>query len=208
MRNNFYRFAAGAAFAFILLASPGRAQAALAQNQVDAVLTLLAAFGADASVIQNVRATLTGSGASTGTSGSLQFTGSLAPGPEKISPGTKQVAFSSLSFFNNTTSAVTLYTLVIERSGSSGDSNLGTISILNNGVVIASAGSLDSRHQATLAFNNTTLQPGERITVGVYADISTKKSSNKTVQLNVVAINTSSPVLGGLPITGTKHTIR
>src|SRR3989344_5944376 len=59
---------------------PVVAQAALTQSQVDAIISLLTSFGADATTIANVKASLTGGTPSPAPAGTCTFTRSLTVG--------------------------------------------------------------------------------------------------------------------------------
>lgn len=186
----------------VLLASPAPAQAALTTAQVEAVLSLLAAFNADSATIANVRASLGGTTAPA--SGSLWFGAGIQPSATIVERGAEDVPFTTLTLANNTGATATIYTITVQRAGTGSDSSLRAIELKNTaGAILASATSLDSKHQATLTPSTLTIAPGQSITLTLAGDLSSKARSGKTLGLTVVAINASSPLAGTLPLTGT-----
>lgn len=197
---------AGFVFALALLASPASAQAALTEAQLATLLSMLTKFGESATTIQAIQAAL---GASAGTTGSLSFAPGTQPTAQEVKPGTESVSFTTVVITNNTKAAVTLYSLVVERGGTSTDANLKNLVLMQGTQALGNTvRSLDSRHQASLSANDLVLAAGQSVTLTVAADISTKKSRNRTVELAVVAVNSSSPIAGSLPLAGARHTIR
>lgn len=193
------------------VSTPIEAQAALLPQQVEAVIALLSAFGADKTVIANVRATL-GGGTTTAAptaAGSLGFAPGVQPPRLTLSPSTNDVPFTVVYLLNNTTAQVEIYTVTVERYGTASDSYLRSAQLRDaSGTTRDTVSSFDTRHQATLAGNGLTLAAGGSAVVTIVGDLTNKRAtSNKTIGLKVVAINASAPLLGTLPVSGTTHTI-
>ncbi len=189
----------------IFLASPAPAQAALTSAQVEAVLNLLSAFGADAKIISNVRATL--GGTATPAAGSLWFGAGQEPAVLTVEPGTERVPCTTISLINNSGGAVIIYTLTVERAGTASDSSLSEASLIGAaGAVLATAPTL-GKHQTTLTPGALTLAKGQSLTLTVAGTVAKSARANRTVGLTVVAVNASSPILGSLPLTGVLHKI-
>lgn len=74
------KYILGAVLSLGILVSPAYAQAALTNDQVQAILSLLTSFGADSAVIANVNSALTGTATSGTTSGGTSSTSSSTAG--------------------------------------------------------------------------------------------------------------------------------
>ncbi len=193
-------------FAFFLCAAfPASAQAALNASQINSILDLLTAFDADSATVARVRATLMGNAAPT--AGTLWFGAGVQPVATEISRSATDIPFTTITLTNNSASAATIYTITVERAGTASDSSVRTIELLQGSTLIASTNTLDSKHQAVLTPQNLAVPAGGTITLTLTGDLSSKARSNKTLGLSVVALNTSSPLSGVLPLVGTLQKI-
>ncbi len=305
--------AVGVAMAITLLGvSAPVSAAALSQAQVDAIVSLLQSFGADATTIANVKASLTGGtpipgGGSTGacpalsrdlklgssgtdvkalqvflnSSASTQVaaSGAGSPGNEstyfgsltqsaavkfqaannvspaagyvgpitraaiaavcgKVTPGPNptptptgpgitvsaasqpanslavasaaRVPFTTFTLTNNSSAAVTVNSVTVQRTGLGVDANFSGVVLLDsNGIQIGNAKTFNSNHQANVGDTGFTLGAGASMTFTVAGNManSSTVAAGQVVSLQVVAVNTSAPVSGSLPIVGASHTI-
>lgn len=189
---------------FITLPTP--AQAALTSSQIDAVLGLLSAFNTDSDTISRVRATLRGGAAPT--PGTLWFGAGTQPTATEVARNSTDIPFTTVTLTNNSSVSATIYTITVLRAGTASDSAVRTITLMDGATSLASATDLDTKHQATLAPENLTIPAGQSMTLTLAGDLSNKARSNKTIGLTVVALNTSSPISGALPLEGTLYTIK
>ena len=306
--------AVAGALVFGAFASATPAQAALTQSQVDAIISLLQSFGADAATIANVQASLTGGtptvpstptggtcyawtrdlqqgstgadvmalqkflngdaatmvnatgagspGNETSTFGPATkaavmkfqtkynvtpiagYFGSKSraqaalvcgggsptpPGPGPIPPGPQgtvsvgpaaqaanslapksasQVPFTTFTLTNNSSAAVTVNSVTVERTGFAQDAVFSGVILVENSMRIGNSKTFNSNHQATLDAA-LTLQPGQSRTVTVAGDIASDMTSyvGQVASITVIAVNTTGTVSGSLPITGASHTV-
>lgn len=122
--------------------------------------------------------------------------------------GSNRLPFTNFMVTNNTAAAVTVNSVTIERTGLGVDANFSGVVLVDSGALqIGTAKTLNSNHQASL--DGFTLNPGESKSLTVAGNISSTATSNngQIVSLKVVAINSSAPVAGSLPIVGASHTI-
>ena len=110
---------------------------------------------------------------------------------------------------NNSGTAQTINSVTVERSGLANKAVFSGVVLLDqDGTQLGNARTLNSNNQATIG-DSVTLQPGETRTFTVAGNMASSLSSyaGEVGGLNVVAINTSAPVTGSLPITGAQHTM-
>ncbi len=135
-------------------------------------------------------------------SAAAQPANSLAP------QGASRIPFTTFTLTNNTGAAVTVNNVTVQRTGFGVDANFSGIVLLDqNGLQVGTAKTLNSNHQANVG-DAWTLNAGQSMTLTVAGNIATgQTTSGQIVSLQVVAINTSAPVSGSLPINGASHTI-
>jgi len=140
-------------------------------------------------------------GGSVSVSAGAQPVNSLAPA------GASRVPFTTFTVTNNSSAAVTINSVTVQRTGLGVDANFSGIVLLDsNGIQIGTAKTLNSNHQANL--DGFTLSAGQSMTLTVAGNIhSSNAQSGQIVSLQVVAINTGATVSGTLPITGASQTI-
>ncbi len=123
-----------------------------------------------------------------------------------------RVPFTTFSITNNSGTVQTVTGVTVERTGLSVDSAFSGIVLIDstNNVQLGIAKTLNSNHQAVVG-DNFTINPGETKMLTVAGNIQTlalaSNISGQIVSLKVVAVNTSAPVNGSLPIMGASHTI-
>lgn len=122
--------------------------------------------------------------------------------------GATRVPFTTFTLTNNTGAAVTVNNVTVQRTGLAVDTNFSGIILLDsNGLQIGTAKTLNSNHQASIG-DAFTIGAGQSMTLTVAGNIATVSNvAGQIVSLQVVAINTSAPVSGSLPINGASHTI-
>src|SRR3989344_5599599 len=130
---------------------------------------------------------------------------SLAPG------GTSRVPFTTFTLTNNTSAAVTVNGITVQRAGLGVDANFsGIVLVDEQGLQVGIAKTLNSNHQATIG-DTFTLNAGQTKTYTVTGNMQTAATlasyAGQVVSLSVVGVNTSVPVNGSLPITGAQQTI-
>ncbi len=135
-------------------------------------------------------------------SAGAQPVNSLAPA------GASRVPFTTFTLTNNSSAAVTINNVTVQRTGLGVDANFSGIVLLDsNGLQIGTSKTLNSNHQANIG-DNFTLGAGQSATLTVAGNIATgQTTSGQVVSLQVVAVNTSATVSGSLPITGASQTI-
>lgn len=123
--------------------------------------------------------------------------------------GAARVPFTTFTLTNNTGAMVTVNSVTVQRIGLGIDSNFSGIVLIDttNNLQIGTAKTLNSNHQASLG-DNFTINAGETKTLTVAGNIaSVANVSGQIVSLEIVAVNSTSPVAGSLPIMGASHTI-
>ena len=120
-----------------------------------------------------------------------------------------RVPFTKFTLTNNSSSAVTINGVVVERTGLAADTNFDGVVLLDgSGVQLGNSQLLNANHQATVG-GSFTLQPGTSMTYTVAGNMadSTTVSAGQVASFAVVGINTTATLTGSLPITGASHTI-
>lgn len=145
-----------------------------------------------------------------GTTGGMISVGASAQPVNSLAPqGASRVPFTTFTLTNNSSQAVTVNSVTVQRTGLGVDSNFAGIVLLDsNGLQIGTAKTLNSNHQANIG-DTFTIGAGQSMTFTVAGNIASSISGNsgQIVSLQVVAINTSATVSGSLPITGASQTI-
>ncbi|TSC68884.1 MAG: Uncharacterized protein G01um101456_440 [Parcubacteria group bacterium Gr01-1014_56] len=122
--------------------------------------------------------------------------------------GASRIPFTTFTITNNSGAAVVVNNVTVQRTGFGIDANFSGIVLLDqNGLQLGTAKTLNSNHQANVG-DAWTLNAGQSMTLTVAGNIATGQTTGgQIVSLQVVAINTSAPVNGSLPINGASHTI-
>lgn len=153
--------------------------------------------------------TTPGTGTGTGTtSGSITVAAGAQPVNSLAPLGASRVPFTTFTVSNNSSAAVTVNSVTVQRVGLGVDNNFsGIVLVDSNGLQIGTAKTLNSNHQANL--DGFTIPANSSMTVTVVGNISSTATSNsgQIVGLQVVAVNTGATVGGSLPITGASQTI-
>jgi hypothetical protein len=145
----------------------------------------------------------------TPTTGGSVTVGAAAQPVNSLAPqGASRVPFTTFTLTNNSSSAVTVNSITVQRVGLGVDANFSGIVLLDqNGLQLGTAKTLNSNHQANIG-DTWTLGAGQSVTLTVAGNIATgQTTAGQVVGLQVVAINTSATVSGSLPITGASQTI-
>lgn len=129
----------------------------------------------------------------------------LAPGAAARVPFTKVVLTASAD------GAVTVNSILVERTGLAQDAAFAGIVLLDeNGNQIGIAKTLNSLHQATVG-DDFTIPAGTSKTVTIAGNITDKTSlasyTGQVASLSVLGVNTSAVVNGSFPIVGASHTM-
>src|SRR3989338_4269373 len=154
--------------------------------------------------------TVTGTGTGTGTTGGqITVSSGAQPVNSLAVVSASRVPFTTFTVTNNSSAAVTVNSVTVQRVGLGVDANFSGIVLLDqNGLQTGTAKTLNSNHQANL--DGFTLAAGASQNFTVAGNIQTDAGgadSGQVVALQVVAINTSATVSGSLPISGASHTI-
>lgn len=157
----------------------------------------------------------TGTGTGTGT-GTVTPTGSgvtVAAGTQPaatLAPaGAIRVPFTTFMLTNNSSAAVTVNGVTVQRTGLAQDNNFAGVVLVNStGLQIGNSQTFDSNHMATVG-GTFTINPGQTMTLTVAGNIanSTTAHSGEIPSITVTAVNTTAPVSGSLPIIGASQTI-
>ncbi|HVV38707.1 MAG TPA: peptidoglycan-binding domain-containing protein [Candidatus Paceibacterota bacterium] len=120
-----------------------------------------------------------------------------------------RVPFTTFTLTNNSSMAVTINSVTVQRVGFANDSVFSGIVLLDQtGAQIGVSSTLNSNHQANIG-SSFMLNPGQSMTYTVAGNMASNLDnySGQIAQLQVVAINSSAAVNGSLPITGASQTI-
>ncbi|MES2203196.1 MAG: peptidoglycan-binding domain-containing protein [Patescibacteria group bacterium] len=154
--------------------------------------------------------TTPGNTGGTGTTGGMVTVSAAAQPINSLAPqGASRVPFTAFTITNNSSAAVTINSVTVQRVGLGVDANFSGIVLLDsNGLQIGTAKTLNSNHQANIGDTGFTIAAGSSMTFMVAGNIATGLSTNgQVVALQVVAINTGATVSGSLPISGASQTI-
>jgi len=142
--------------------------------------------------------------------GSVTVSAAAQPVNSLAVAGASRVPFTTFTLTNNSSSAVTVNSVTVQRTGLGVDSNFSGVVLLDaNGLQIGNSKTFNSNHQANIADSGFTLAAGSSMTFTVAGNIASASTaqSGQVVSLAVVAINSSATVSGSLPITGASQTI-
>ena len=142
------------------------------------------------------------------TGGSLTVSAAAQPVNSLAPQGASRVPFTTFTLTNNSSAAVTVNSVTIQRVGLGVDANFSGIVLLDsNGLQIGTSKTLNSNHQANIG-DAFTIGAGQSVTLTVAGNIATGQTTGgQVVALQVVAINTGATVSGSLPINGASQTI-
>lgn len=132
-----------------------------------------------------------------------QPSNSLAPN------GAARVPFTRVNLTAGTDGAVTVNSIVIERTSLGSDAAFAGVVLLDeNGTQLGIAKTLNSQHQATVG-TPITIPAGATRTFTIAGNMASSLTSyaGEVPSLSVIGVNTSAAVSGSLPITGAAHTI-
>jgi len=133
----------------------------------------------------------------------VQPANSLAP------QNASRVPFTTFTLTNNTSSTVTISGVTVQRGGLAQDAVFSGVVLLDqNGLQVGIAHTFNSNHQTTIG-DTFTLAAGQSMTYTVAGNMAASLSSyaGQVASLQVVAVNTTVPVSGVLPLTGASQTI-
>ncbi len=121
-----------------------------------------------------------------------------------------RIPFTTFTLTNNSSAAVTVNSITVQRTGLGVDANFSGIVLLDqNNLQVGTSKTLNSNHQVNIG-DTFTLAAGASMAFTVAGNIQTDAGgadAGQVVSLQVVAINTSATVSGSLPINGASHTI-
>ncbi len=145
-----------------------------------------------------------------GTGGSVSVSAGAQPVNSLAVASAARVPFTTFTISNNSSAAVLVNSVTVQRVGLGVDANFSGVVLLDsNGLQIGNAKTLNSNHQANIGDSGFTLGAGQSMTFTVAGNIAAAATaqSGQVVALQVVAINTGATVSGSLPITGASQTI-
>lgn len=152
----------------------------------------------------------TGGGTVTPTGPGLSISAGAQPANAIAPEGASRVPFTTFTIANNTGAVVTVTGVTVLRTGLGSDSTLAGVALVDasSNTQLGTAKTLNSNHQVTVG-DSFTLNPGQSKMITVVGNMASNLDSysGQIVSLQVVAINTTSPVSGSLPINGASHTI-
>lgn len=136
-------------------------------------------------------------------SAAAQPANSLAP------QSAARVPFTTFTLTNNTSAAVSITGIVVQRTGLANDAVFaGIVLVDETGTQLGNSKTLNSNHQATVG-DTFTLNPGQTKTLTVAGNMASSLSAyaGQVVSISVIGVNTSVAVSGSLPISGAQQTI-
>lgn len=148
-------------------------------------------------------------GTVTPTGPGITVTAATQPANSLAPQGASRVPFTSFTLTNNSSAAVTVTGITVQRTGLAQDAAFsGVVLVDSNGIQVGVSRTFDSNHQATIG-DTMTLAPGASQTFTVAGNMGTSISAyaGQVAAISVVGVNTSAPVAGSLPITGAQQTI-
>jgi hypothetical protein len=151
----------------------------------------------------------TGTGTTVSTGPGITITAGTQPANSLAPALANRVPFTTFTLTNNTSAAVTISGITVQRTGLAADAAFaGVVLIDQNGLQIGTARSFDSNHQATIG-TPWTLQAGQSATYTVAGNMAAVETgyAGQVAGVTVVGVNTTVPVSGTLPISGAQQTI-
>jgi hypothetical protein len=142
-----------------------------------------------------------------GPQGTVSVGAAAQPANTLAPKSASQIPFTSITLTNNSSAAVTVNSVTVERTGFANDAVFSGVILTEGGMRIGNSKTFNSNHQATLDAA-LTLQPGQSRTVTVSGDMASSLTSyvGQVASITVIAVNTTGTVSGSLPITGASHT--
>jgi hypothetical protein len=154
--------------------------------------------------------TTTGGGTTTPTGPGITVTAGTQPANSLAPMEATRVPFTTFTIANNTSAAVTINGVTVQRTGLANDNAFaGVILVDSTGMQYGNSQTFNSNHQATIG-GTFTLQAGQSMTYTVAGNMELTNTGNNAGQvasIAVVGVNTTVPVSGTLPITGASQTI-
>lgn len=153
--------------------------------------------------------TTTGGGTVTPTGPGVTVGAASQPANSLAPQGASRVPFTTFTLTNNSSAAVTINNVTVQRTGLGADAVFaGIILVDETGAQLGNSHTLNSNHQANVG-DPFILNPGQTKTITVAGNMAASLSaySGQVVSLSVIGINTTAPVSGSLPITGAQQTI-
>src|SRR3989338_4538476 len=150
-----------------------------------------------------------GGGVVTPTGPGITIAATAQPANSLAPKGAARVPFTTFTLTNNTSSAVTVNGITIQRTGLAQDAVFsGLVLVDQNGLQVGTSKTLNSNHQAVVG-DTFTLNAGESKTYTVSGNMAADQTSysGQVVSVSVIGVNTSVPVTGSLPITGAQQTV-
>ncbi|KKW19240.1 MAG: hypothetical protein UY63_C0017G0017 [Parcubacteria group bacterium GW2011_GWA2_51_10] len=140
--------------------------------------------------------------------GSVTIMAGMQPANSLAPENAANVPFTNVTLTNNSSAAVTINSVTVERAGLAQDAVFSGLILLDGTMRIGSSKTLNSNHQATLDAA-VTLQPGQSKMLTVAADMNSSLDSyaGQVGSLSVIGVNTTATVSGSLPIVGASHTM-
>ena len=155
--------------------------------------------------------TTTGGGTTVASGPGITVTAGTQPANSLAPALANRVPFTTFTLTNNTSAAVTITGVTVQRTGLAADAAFAGVEIIDqNGIQIGTSRTFNSSDQAILG-TPWTLNPGQSATYTVAANMQTQivesAYAGQVASIAVVGIDTSVPVSGSLPITGASQTI-
>ena len=150
-----------------------------------------------------------GGGVVTPTGPGITIAAAAQPANSLAPKSAARVPFTTFTLTNNTSSAVTVNGITIQRTGLAQDAVFsGLVLVDQNGLQVGTSKTLNSNHQAVVG-DTFTLNAGESKTYTVAGNMAADQTSysGQVVSVSVIGVNTSVPVTGSLPITGAQQTV-
>jgi len=144
------------------------------------------------------------------TGGSLMVAAASQPANSLAVASAARVPFTRFTLTNTSNAAVTVNSVVVERTGLSANANFAGVILIDEstGQQLGIARILGSDNRATIG-EAVTLQPGQSRTFTVAGNMAAASAVNggEVASFAVVAVNATGTVSGSLPITGAMHTM-
>lgn len=151
----------------------------------------------------------TGTGTTTPSGAGLTVTAGTQPAATLAPMNATRVPFTTFTLTNNTSAAVTINGVTVQRTGLANDNAFAGVVLLDqNGIQLGNSQTFNSNHQATIG-GTFTLNAGQSMTYTVAGNMETTAGgySGQIASIAIVGVNTSVPVSGSLPITGASNTV-
>jgi len=155
--------------------------------------------------------TTTGTGTTVASGPGITVTAGTQPANSLAPALANRVPFTTFTLTNNTSAAVTITGITVQRTGLAADNAFAGVELIDqNGIQIGTSRTFNSNDQAIIG-TPWTLNPGQSATYTVAGNMQTQAIENayagQVASIAVVGVNTSVPVSGSLPITGASQTI-